>query len=123
MAGGAALNFYADTANYFTQRSLQQGYEFARRAVSGLSLGLRLVEADRLTENLRAALGSRSVIDQALGVIMAEDRCDADAAFRVLRHASNNRNVKMRVVAAEVVERVTGKAPVAPPRFTSSSSS
>lgn len=117
-AGGAAFNFYAEKPNAFSVRSVQRAQDFARRAIRGVAMGLRLVEADRVTEDLRAALGSRSVIDQALGVIMAENRCDADTAFSVLRRASHNRNVKLRAVAAEIVERVGGTVPVAPPRFT-----
>ncbi|HEY3648330.1 MAG TPA: ANTAR domain-containing protein [Streptosporangiaceae bacterium] len=43
---------------------------------------------------LCASLAFRSVIDQALGVIMAEQRCTAEEAFAILRTASHNRNVK-----------------------------
>jgi len=116
-SGGAAFNFYADEPGAFTERSVQRAHDFAGRAVRGVMVGLRLVEADRVTEHLRAALGSSSVIDQAVGIIMAENRCNADEAFRVLRRASHNRNVKLRIVAAEIVERVAGAAPVAPPAF------
>jgi len=118
IAGGAAFNFYAEDPHAFSDVSVQRAQDYARRAVGGVKVGLRLVEVDRVTEHLRAALGSRSVIDQALGVIMAENRCDAEEAFKVLRRASHNRNVKLRLVAGEIVERVTNKAPVAPPQFT-----
>jgi AmiR/NasT family two-component response regulator len=38
-----------------------------------------------LTDQLRASLASRSVIDQALGVIMGEERCTAQEAFEIVR--------------------------------------
>jgi AmiR/NasT family two-component response regulator len=46
---------------------------------------------------------------------MAESRCDADQAFGTLRRASNNRNLKLRDLAAEIVMRVGGRASPSPP--------
>lgn len=64
-----------------------------------------------ITDQLRAALSSRTVIDQAIGIIMARERCDADAAFAVLRATSQNRNVKLRDIATEIVKAVSSKPP------------
>ena len=50
-------------------------------------------------------------VDQAIGIIMGQNRCDADRAFDLLRAASQNRNVKLRTVAAEIVAAVSGKPP------------
>jgi AmiR/NasT family two-component response regulator len=55
------------------------------------------------------------VIDQAIGIVMAESRCDADQAFGTLRRASNNRNMKLRDLAAEIVLRVGGGPSPRPP--------
>lgn len=60
---------------------------------------------------MREALASRAAIDQALGVIMAQERCTSAQAFDVLRSASQNRNVKLRDVAREVVSSVSGEPP------------
>jgi AmiR/NasT family two-component response regulator len=54
---------------------------------------------------------SRTTIDQAIGVIMGQNRCDADAAFDVLRSASQHRNVKLRDVAARVIGSVQSAPP------------
>lgn len=62
-----------------------------------------------LTDQLRESLASRSVIDQALGVIMGEERCTAYEAFNILRAVSQNRNIKIRQVAEDVITRVTGR--------------
>jgi AmiR/NasT family two-component response regulator len=57
---------------------------------------------------MREAMESRSVIDQAIGIVMAQNRCDAATAFGLLRTASQNRNVKLRVVASDIVDSLTG---------------
>jgi AmiR/NasT family two-component response regulator len=43
--------------------------------------------------------------------MMAQQRCDAGVAFDLLRRASQNRNVKLRGLAAEIVTTVSGKSP------------
>jgi AmiR/NasT family two-component response regulator len=40
---------------------------------------------------------------------MAESRCDADQAFAMLTRASNNRNIKLRDLATEIVTQVAGR--------------
>jgi AmiR/NasT family two-component response regulator len=52
------------------------------------------------------------VIDQALGILMAQQRCSADEAFALLRTHSQNNNRKLRDVAADLITRVTGQPPV-----------
>ena len=61
-------------------------------------------DAVRLTEQLREAIASRAVIEQAKGVIMMRDGVDANAAFEQLREASQRRNVKLRSIAQEFVD-------------------
>ncbi len=68
-----------------------------------------------LTGQLRASLASRAVIDQAIGVIMAQQRCTATDAFDVLRSASQNRNIKLRQVAEQIITGLTGHPPQPPP--------
>ena len=48
---------------------------------------------------------------------MGQNRCTADDAFEVLRAISQNRNVKLRDVAADLVTAVSGQPPAATPRF------
>ena len=69
---------------------------------------MRLAERTEMSENLQSALVSRAVIDQALGVIMGQQRCTADEAFEVLRTISQNRNVKLRDIATDMVTAVSG---------------
>ncbi|SNS84726.1 ANTAR domain-containing protein [Actinacidiphila glaucinigra] len=60
-------------------------------------------------EQLRRALGSRSVIDQAVGMVMALTPCPGDAAWAVLVRASQYGNVKLRDVAAALVASAAGR--------------
>jgi AmiR/NasT family two-component response regulator len=50
---------------------------------------------------------NRTVIDLACGVIMAQNRCSQEEAMALLMQASSNRNQKLRVLAAEVLGRVS----------------
>jgi AmiR/NasT family two-component response regulator len=69
-------------------------------------MAVRLADETDLAEHRAQAMQNRTVIDVAIGVIMAQSRCSADEAFDVLRRASNNRNVKLHAVAAELVQRI-----------------
>jgi AmiR/NasT family two-component response regulator len=50
---------------------------------------------------------SRTTIDLATGAIMAQNRCSQESAVRILRIASNTRNVKLRDIAASVVASIS----------------
>jgi GAF domain-containing protein len=110
-----ALNVYSEELAFFGEVQILQAEQFARNASVALGIAARMAHQAVLTDQLRASLASRSVIDQALRVIMGEERCTAQAAFGMLRAVSQNRNAKLRQVAEGVVSRVTGKAPQPPP--------
>jgi hypothetical protein len=59
----------------------------------------------RADVQLEQALESRSVIDQAKGVLTLARGYDADAAFDALRLASQQRNVRVRALADDVLRR------------------
>jgi len=71
----------------------------------------------QLAEQLQHALASRSLIDQAIGVLMAQEKCNAREAFALLRQHSQNNNRKLRDVATDVITRLTGHPPETPPPF------
>jgi hypothetical protein len=115
-----ALNLYAPTAGAFSGEPMRRGELFLQELARTLPTALRLYEQSRLAADLQEALASRSTIDQALGVLMAQNRCTRDAAFAILRRASQHRNLKLREVAATVIERFTGHPAAPPPPFRSS---
>ena len=86
-----ALNLYARDPGAFTAADRARALSLAAQAAGAVSLAARLAEHEEQTRNLRTALSSRSVIDQAMGVVMAQNRCDASAAFQILRSASQGK--------------------------------
>lgn len=60
---------------------------------------------------LRARLDTMPVIEQAKGVLMAQNRCGPEEAFDLLRRASQRANVKVSVLAAQIVEQVANPRP------------
>ncbi|MDO9378437.1 MAG: GAF and ANTAR domain-containing protein [Nocardioidaceae bacterium] len=86
---------------------------FVAQASTALALALRQWRSDEQAAQLEQALVSRSVIDQALGIVMSQQRCDAETAFAILRAHSQNNNVKLRDVAARLVAR-TSSGPAVP---------
>ncbi len=103
-----ALNLYATQTNRFNANQRSRAEALGTEASRTLRLALRVTDQVQLTHNLETAMASRSVIDQALGVIMGQNRCTATDAFDILRAASNHRNIKLRDVANEIVTRVSG---------------
>ena len=51
------------------------------------------------------------VVEQAKGILMAQNRCGPDEAFDLLRRASQRANVKVSVLAARMVEQVAAPEP------------
>ncbi|WP_250444053.1 GAF and ANTAR domain-containing protein [Actinotalea sp. C106] len=101
-----ALNMYSEEPGTFDAATIAVARRFAGEAARALRLAVRLAQQAELTEQLETALRSRAVIDQAIGVIMAQSRCGPEAAFEVLRTASQHRNAKLRDLAAEIVTAV-----------------
>ncbi|MFJ8144400.1 ANTAR domain-containing protein [Streptomyces sp. NPDC096048] len=65
-------------------------------------------------EQLRHAIASRPVIDQARGVLMALHACTSEEAWHILREASQLSNTKLRTVAAAVTASAESDGPPPP---------
>ncbi len=102
---GAVLDFFAPLSGLFTEEAVAEGVRFADMAGKVLRLAVRIASADQRAENLRAAMDTRTVIDLACGIIMAENKCSKDRAFEILRSASNTRNQKLNDLAESLVNR------------------
>ncbi|MGI3783755.1 MAG: GAF and ANTAR domain-containing protein [Janthinobacterium lividum] len=113
-----AMNFFAfHAAHAFDAEQQQRCAIFAAQAAGTLQLASRHLTDTRLLEQLEEALSSRTVIDQAMGILIAQQRCTADTAFGALRHWSTRSNQKLRDVAADIVQRTSGQAPTAAKPF------
>jgi GAF domain-containing protein len=104
-----ALNLYSSTSHVLVNGERAHAEAFVAQASAALSLLLRQARQAKLTDQLREALTSRSVIDQALGIIMGQQRCDAEQAFATLRTASQHQHRKLAAVADEIVTAVGGQ--------------
>ncbi len=112
-----ALNLYARGASAFGVAEARRAENFAENASGALTLAIRLASHAALIEQLRSSLSSRTVIDQALGIIMAREHCSQARAFAILRSAWQNSNVKLRNIASAIVTSITGEPPQPPPPF------
>jgi GAF domain-containing protein len=99
-----ALNFYSRTGP-FDDSCTWQAELFAQQAAIVLSNAQVYWDARQLGENLQQALRSRSVIDQAIGILLAGGGRTPEEAFQLLVRASQRENRKLRDVAAEMVDR------------------
>ncbi|GGU91650.1 hypothetical protein GCM10010260_27580 [Streptomyces filipinensis] len=77
-------------------------------------------EYDRLTtenQQLRRAVSSHAVIDQAVGAVVVLGRIAPEEAWRALRDVSQRTNTKLRAVAEHILEYVQGGALPGPERL------
>jgi GAF domain-containing protein len=112
-----ALNIYASQPRAFGPPEQLLAGGFADEASRALALAVRIAERTEMSRHLQTALASRAVIDQALGILMGQNRCPAAEAFDILRTASQNRNVKLRDIAVQIVTAVSGQPPADERRF------
>jgi GAF domain-containing protein len=105
----AVLNFFAPATGLFTQEAISEAAAFADVAGSALRLAIRIETVEQLNTDLKNAMIHRQVIDTACGMIMAQNRCSHDEAFKMLGdEASSHRNQKLHDVAAEIIAHVSG---------------
>jgi GAF domain-containing protein len=110
-----ALNLYAGTRDAFGTSEQLRAEVFAAQAATALTVVNRQIQQVQLTDQLREALASRAVIDQAIGILMAQQGCDHNTAYGLLRTSSQNQNRKLRKIAAQIVTAVSGHEPSTPP--------
>jgi hypothetical protein len=106
----AALNLYSDAPHKFDGDVADRARGFTRQISQALRMAVRFSLHTDSATNLRATLESRTVIDMAIGIVMAQNRCNQETAVRILTDASSNGNVKLRDIATSLVESVGGSA-------------
>jgi GAF domain-containing protein len=102
-----ALNIYGEALKAFDEVSEGLAVRFARQASATLANVEIHDRTVTLVTQLSEALGSRSVIDQARGILIARTGCTADEAIEALKHRSQRENRKLRDIAAELVADAT----------------
>lgn len=107
----AALNVYGTRSHAFDEAGVRIATALAGYAETTMA-NLHEQESSRaLVKQLADALRSRPVIDQAKGIVMGSRGCTADEAFGVLSATSQRTNRKLREVAQELVDTVSGTQP------------
>jgi len=95
------------------KRRLQEAWARSQELMDQIEKGRSQRERlyDSASARLHARLASMPVIEQAKGVLMAQQRCGPDEAFELLRRASQRANIKVSVLAAQIVEQVASPTP------------
>ena len=105
----AVMNLYATHTHGFTDIDVDIAETMAAYAARSLRLALRIAHLRNARDDLNAAMQSRTGIDTAIGIIMAQNKCTRDAAFAILSRASSHRNIKIRDLAASIIASVSGE--------------
>lgn len=100
-----SLNLYSEHGHGFRQLDEAVLRLYVTAASAAIANARRYAEARRLAGQLRQALDSRAVIDQAMGMLMVTRNMNPEQAFEELSRQSQNANVKLRDLAARIVER------------------
>ena len=102
-----ALNLYAYAPHAFDHVDVELVQLAAARAADAIAAAVDLAGARAVAGQMEQAMASRAVIEQAKGVLMARHAIDEVVAFELLRRQSQEQNLKLRVLAAQLVSEVT----------------
>ncbi|MDQ3576331.1 MAG: GAF and ANTAR domain-containing protein [Actinomycetota bacterium] len=103
-----AVNCYSARGNGFADLDVKLFDLYTTAATAALRAYRRYQQAHENTEQLRKALISRAVIDQAKGILMALHQIPAEEAFSLLVEQSQRDNVKLRELADRFIARAIG---------------
>ncbi|GAA3520861.1 GAF and ANTAR domain-containing protein [Aeromicrobium panaciterrae] len=95
-----SLNLYSERLDAFDDDDIAVGSIFVTHASVALA-------SAHNEEGLQVAIDARKLIGQAQGILMERYDLDANRAFDFLRRLSQHHNIKLRDVAAWVVEHRT----------------
>lgn len=114
----AAMNLYSFAGpGAFDEQVQRRCLVFATLAAGALQLAIGRAADRQLMDQLEEALASRTIIDQALGIVMGQQQCDSEEAFSLLRMRSQSSQRKLREVATDLIARVSGQPPASGRRF------
>ncbi|MEV8436758.1 GAF and ANTAR domain-containing protein [Actinosynnema sp. NPDC051121] len=97
-----ALNLFRTRAGELSDTAARTARALVDVATIGLLQERSIRRQEVLTEQLRTALDSRVVIEQAKGFLAQRFGVDVDAAFGVLRRYARSHNLKLSAVATAV---------------------
>jgi GAF domain-containing protein len=105
-----SLNVYGRNHDAFTPHAVSIGERFSAPAAVTVANALLLEQSRRLTRQLEQALGSRTVIDQAVGILMSRSGATAGEAFETLKAISQAEGKKLVEVSTTLVTQAVAHA-------------
>ncbi len=105
-----AINVYAHPRDAFDDRAEHIGQVFAEPAAIAVQNAQILGQTQRLVSNLQAALTSRAIIDQAIGIIISRTGDTAEKAFDRISRRSQAEHLKVAAIARQIVEVAARRA-------------
>ena len=105
-----AINVYARSKDVFDEHAAELGELFAKPAAVAVHNAQILADALSLTVQLQAALATRPVIDQAIGLIRGRTGRSVEDAFTHLRAISQAEHRKLADVAQQMVDEAVRRA-------------
>jgi GAF domain-containing protein len=113
-AVAASLNFYSREQLEHSAEQIRAATGFAEQLAAAIMAIDAYRTAARLAREMTDAMRSRAVIEQAKGIVAADRKISADAAFGHLVERSNRENRKLRDVAQQLVDERTAHEPPEP---------
>ena len=105
-----SLNIYSHTATAFDSFDAELMRLYSVAAGQAIGNASRWQKARETVTQLETALLSRSDIDMAKGALIALHGCDPREAFERLTDESQRRNIKLRDIARELLNRMQTKS-------------
>ena len=102
-----ALNIYARRPRACDDEAIALAEAFAGYAAVALANAHLYESTATLARQMQDAMNSRAVIEQAKGILVARHGCSPETAFGMLSKASQQRNRKLRDVAAGIVSNAS----------------
>jgi len=103
-AVAASLNLYSRERLELSDGQLRLALSYGEQLAATLQSVDAYKSAATLARNMAEAMRSRAVIEQAKGILMADERITADEAFQRLAKLSQTANLKLRDVARRLVD-------------------
>jgi GAF domain-containing protein len=106
-----AVTIHSRSSGPFSAETRDAAESFAQQAAVTLTNAALYAGAIQEAAQMKQAMVSRAVIEQAKGMIMRDERCTADEAFDVLRGTSSRAHLKLRDVAQALVTGTPARRP------------
>jgi transcriptional regulator with GAF, ATPase, and Fis domain len=99
-----AVNMMSEQKDAFDANDQTAGVLFAAQAGVALANAVTHREDQIKIQQLEAGMESRSVIGEAIGLLMASRKCTKEEAFTILTEISQRSNIKLKEIASRLVD-------------------